>query len=68
MGRINEQVCLLIVPVKIRFDKTYQLAAGSANVSVTRFAGRSENSEGLLTSDIDSISDRSETAHQIMNH
>ena len=61
-GRIKEQDCLLIVPVKIRFDETYQFAAGSANVSVTRFAGRSENSEGLLKSDIDSKTDRSETA------
>ena len=68
MGRIKEQDGLLIVPVKIRFVKTYQFATGSANVSVTRFAGRWENSEGLLTSDIDSISDRSETARQIMNH
>ena len=53
----------LIVPVKIRFDETYRFVAGSANVSVTRFAERSENSEGLLTSDIDSETDRSETAH-----
>ena len=43
----------MIVPVKIRFDETYQFAAGSAKVSVTRFAERSENSEGGLTSDID---------------
>ena len=52
-GRIKEQDGLLIVPVKNRFDETYQFAAGSANVSVTRFAERWENSEGLLTSDID---------------
>ena len=50
MGRIKEQNGLLIVPVKNRFDETYQFAAGSANVSVTRFAERWENSEGLLTS------------------
>ena len=43
----------MIVPVKIRFDETHQFAACSANVSVTRFAERSENSEGRLTSDID---------------
>ena len=61
MGRIIEQDGLLIVPVKIRFDETYQFATGSANVSVTRFAKRSENSEGLLTSDIDSNTDRSKT-------
>ena len=52
-GRIKEQDGLVIVPVKIRFDKTYQFAAGSADASVTRFAERSENSEGHLTSDID---------------
>ena len=34
----------MIVPAKIRFDETYQFVAGSANVSVTRFAERSENS------------------------
>ena len=49
-------------PVKIRFDEIYQFAAGSATVSVTRFAERSKNSEGLLTSDIDSKTDRLETA------
>ena len=43
----------MIVPVIIRFDETYQFPAGSANVSVTRFAERFENSEGRLTSDID---------------
>ena len=43
----------MIVPAKIPFDDTYQFAAGSANVSVTRFAEGSENSEGCLTSDID---------------
>ena len=43
----------MIVSVKIRFDETYQFAAGSANASVTRFAERSENAEGRLTSDID---------------
>ena len=48
------------MPVKIRFDETYQFAAGSANVSITRFAERSENSEGRLTSDIDTTTDRSE--------
>ena len=48
------------IPVKIRFDKTYQFAVGSANVYVTRFAERSENSEGRLTSDIDTTTDRSE--------
>ena len=61
-GRIEEQDGLLMVPFKIRFDETYQFAAGSANVSVTRFAERSENSEGFLTSDIDRKTDRSETA------
>ena len=44
-GRIKEQDCLLIVPVKVRFDKTYPFAAGSANVSVTRFEERFENLE-----------------------
>ena len=29
---INGQDSLLIVPIKIRFDETYQFAAGSANV------------------------------------
>ena len=48
------------VPVKIRFDETYQFAEGSANVFITRFAERSENSEGRLTSDIDTTIDRSE--------
>ena len=61
-GRIKEQDCLLTVPANIRFDETYPFAAGSAYVSVTRFAGRSENSEGLVTSDIGSKTDRSETA------
>ena len=65
---MKEQDGLLIVPVKIRFDKTYQFAAGSANVSVTRFAERSKNSKGLLTSDIDSKADTSETACLITNH
>ena len=58
-GGITKQDGLLIVP---RFDEIYQFAAGSANVSVTRFAERSQFSEGLLTSDIDSKTDRSETA------
>ena len=48
------------IPVKIRFDETYQFAAGSANVYITRFAERSENSEGRLTSDIDTATDKSE--------
>ena len=43
----------MIVPAKIPFDDTYRFAAGSANVSVTRFAEGSENSESRLTSDID---------------
>ena len=50
----------MIVPVKIRFDETYQFAAGSANVFITRFAERSENSEDRLTSDIDTTTDKSE--------
>ena len=45
-GRIKEQDGLVIVPAKILFDETYQFAAGSADVSVTRFAECSENSEG----------------------
>ena len=48
------------IPVKIRFDETYQFAAGSVNVHITRFAERPENSEGRLTSDIDTTTDRSE--------
>ena len=48
------------IPVKIRFDETYQFAAGSANVFITKFAEGSENSEGRLTSDIDTTTDRSE--------
>ena len=36
-----------------RFARLNQFAAGSAKVSVTRFAEHSENSEGRLTSDID---------------
>ena len=47
-------------PVKIRFDETYQFAAGSANVFIIRFAEGSENSEGRLTSDIDTTTGRSE--------
>ena len=43
----------MIVPAKIPFDNTYQFAAGSANISVTRSGEGSENSEGCLTSDID---------------
>ena len=58
MGRIKDG--LVNVPVKIRFDETYQFAAGSANVFITRFAERFENSEGRLTSDIDTTTDRSE--------
>ena len=49
MSRIKEQNDLLTVPVKIRINETYQFAAGSVNASVTRFAERLENSEGLLT-------------------
>ena len=56
------------VPVKIRFDKTYQFAAGSANVFITRFAERFKNSEGRLTSDIDTITDSRKIASQIINH
>ena len=41
----KEQDGPLIVPVKIRFDDTYQFSEGSANASVTRFAELSENSE-----------------------
>ena len=52
-GRIKKQDGLVKVQVKIRFDQTYQFAAGSANVPVTRFAECSENSEGRLTSHID---------------
>ena len=48
------------LPVKIRFDETYQFAAGSANVFIARFAERFENSGGRLTSDIDTTTDRSE--------
>ena len=48
------------VPVKIRFDETYQFAAGSANVFITRFEKGFENSEGRLTSDIGNTTDRSE--------
>ena len=59
-GRIKEWDGLVNIPVKIRFDKTYQFAAGSANILITRFAERSENSEGRLTSDINTTTDRSE--------
>ena len=45
----------MVVPVKIRFDETYQCAAGSAKVSVARFAEGSENYEGRLTLDIDRL-------------
>ena len=48
------------IPVKIRFGEAYKFAAGSANVYITRFAERSENSEGRLTSDIDTTADKSE--------
>ena len=34
---MNGQDSLLIVCIKIRYDETYQFAAGSANVSVTIF-------------------------------
>ena len=60
MGRIKEQDGLVNIPVKIRFDETYQFASGSANVFITRFAERSENSEGRLTSDIETTTDRLE--------
>ena len=60
MGRIKEQDGLVNVPVKIRFDETYQFAAGSANIFIIRFAECSENPEGRLTSDIDTTTDRSE--------
>ena len=59
MGRIKERDGVVNVPVKIRFDETYQFAAGSTNVFITRFAERSENSEGRLTSDIDTTTDSS---------
>ena len=59
-GRIKEQDGIVNIPVKIRFDETYLFAAGSANVYIARFAERSENSEGRLTSDIDTITDKSE--------
>ena len=58
MGRIKEQNGLVNIPVKIRFDETYQFVAGSANVFITRFEERFENSEGRLTSDIDTTTDR----------
>ena len=51
-GRIKEQDGPVNVPVKIRFDETYQFI-------ITRSAERSENSEGRLTSDIDTTTDRS---------
>ena len=60
MGRIKEQDSPVNTPVKIRFDETYQFEAGSANVDITRFAERSENSEVRLTSDIDTTTDKSE--------
>ena len=66
--RIKEQDGLVNIPVKIRIDETYQFAAGSANVFITRFAEHSENPEGRLTSDIDTTTDRSEDPSQIMNH
>ena len=59
-GLNKEQNGLVNIPVKIRFDETYQFAAGSANVFITRFAERSKNSEGRLTSDNDTTTDRSE--------
>ena len=60
MGRLKEQDGPVNIPVKIRFDETYQFAACSANVYITRFAERSENSEGRLTSDIDTTTDKLE--------
>ena len=65
MTHIKEQNSLLTVPVKIRFHETYQFAAGTANVFITRFTERSENSEGRLTSDIDTTTDRSEDRKSI---
>ena len=59
-GRIKEQDGLVNIPVKIRFNETYQFAAGSAKGFITRFSESSENSEGHLTSDIDTTIDRSE--------
>ena len=59
-GRIKEQGGLVIVPVKIQFDKTYQFAAGSANISVTRLAECSENSEGCFHQILTGKTDRSE--------
>ena len=68
MGRIKEQDGLVNVPVKIRFDETYQFAAGSANVSITRFAERSENSEGRLASDIRELKQTDTAAGRRRSH
>ena len=68
MGRLKERDGLVNIPLKIRSDETYQFAAGSANVYITRFAERSENSEGRLASDIDTTTDKSEDRKSIMNH
>ena len=61
LANIKEQDGLHVVPVKIRFDKTYQFAAGSANVSFTRFAERSENLEFFWHQILTGKTDRSET-------
>ena len=61
LAHIKEQDGLHIVPVKIRFDKTYQFAAGSANVSATRFAERFENLEEFWHQILTAKNDRSET-------
>ena len=68
MGKIKEQDGLVNVPVKIRFDETCQFAAGSANVLITRFPERSENSEGCLTQILTLQLTGRKIANQIMNH
>ena len=68
MGRIKEQDGIVNIPVKIRFDETYQFAAGSANVFITRFAERSENSEGGLHQILTLQLTGQKIASQIMNH
>ena len=58
---IKGQDGLLIVPVKIRFDKTYAFAGGSANVFATRFEECFENLEVFWHQILTAKTDRSET-------
>ena len=71
LTHIKGQDGLLIVPVKIRFDETSEFSEGSANVSVTTFlSGLQKLPKIGRPRDITfwrGRTDKSETAHQILN-